>query len=378
MSQAQETDPLVINDQPGAVLTRHRRPLHALTGIRFFAASWVVLFHTRAGDFLDEHAFHHAAVFVHHGYVAVALFFVLSGFILAYTYRDQGTSSTRFWQARFARLWPAWVLSMILFTACYGVPRLTLILAATCMVQAWNPVHPEYAGACNIAGWTISIEAFFYLIFPLLQRWLQRQSVRTVTIVLVAMLAVAIAIDSADVQLGPPFPFGHWIPFPIYRVPEFILGVAMGNLFLMEGESGVMFASRARSLLTYTGAVLFLVVGCTIISRNASWILIPIVLLLFGLAGERSMPGRVLGSRLVVFGGAISYSMYLLQMTAKYISRPLMGWLHIDSLLLTMVSVPMLLIAMAIPAYLLVEEPSRRALRALFARLDARTAFPAK
>ncbi|MGI9146826.1 MAG: hypothetical protein ACR2IK_09805 [Chloroflexota bacterium] len=58
--------------------------LRALTGLRFFAALHVVGLHLLAAGHLER-----MPVFVRdmiaHGYMAVGLFFVLSGFILTYT-----------------------------------------------------------------------------------------------------------------------------------------------------------------------------------------------------------------------------------------------------------------------------------------------------
>ena len=57
----------------------------------------------------------HAGRFIMNGYSAVTLFFMLSGFILAYNYRGQIETrhhTFRFWEARFARIWPAYVFSL--------------------------------------------------------------------------------------------------------------------------------------------------------------------------------------------------------------------------------------------------------------------------
>jgi len=66
-----------------------RRPvLNALTGIRFIAALYVVLFHYLDPARLDLALPAHFAVYhlVRYGYVGVSVFFVLSGFVLAYNY----------------------------------------------------------------------------------------------------------------------------------------------------------------------------------------------------------------------------------------------------------------------------------------------------
>src|SRR5580704_9263285 len=98
-------------------LTAHRRSLKALTGIRFFAAFYVVVFHTRVGQVLGDHGYRAASNFFASGYLAVPLFFLLSGFILAYTYEGQieePGDHRRFWEARFARIWPVYAVSLLM------------------------------------------------------------------------------------------------------------------------------------------------------------------------------------------------------------------------------------------------------------------------
>jgi peptidoglycan/LPS O-acetylase OafA/YrhL len=87
--------------------------LNALTTLRFLAALHVVLFHMRVTGVLPGGPWWYqnlASV----GYIGVNLFFVLSGFILVYTYANTTVSPRRFWQARFARIYPAYALSLLL------------------------------------------------------------------------------------------------------------------------------------------------------------------------------------------------------------------------------------------------------------------------
>src|SRR5262245_31988850 len=91
-------------------------------------------------------------IFLSNGYLAVGLFFLLSGFILAYTYDGQieGTRNRlRFWEARFARIYPVYLLSLVLaYKFATGIDWSTK-LAVVGMVQAWNPFNSEMAGAWN-------------------------------------------------------------------------------------------------------------------------------------------------------------------------------------------------------------------------------------
>ncbi|MCP4503608.1 MAG: acyltransferase [Deltaproteobacteria bacterium] len=93
--------------------------LKMLTGIRFLAALHVVIYHLWRYD-----AWHPPGIVldaVAAGPVAVTLFFVLSGFILTYTYASTDgesasllSSSTAFWRVRFARIYPVYALGLLI------------------------------------------------------------------------------------------------------------------------------------------------------------------------------------------------------------------------------------------------------------------------
>src|SRR3954451_12303223 len=90
-----------------------RPRLSALTGLRFVAAAHVVGYH-----YLRQ-AFSTAPAALQNvlagGDAAVSLFFVLSGFILTYTYVEQAPrlGARAFWGARFARIYPVYLLAFL-------------------------------------------------------------------------------------------------------------------------------------------------------------------------------------------------------------------------------------------------------------------------
>lgn len=102
-----------------------RRPrLPALTSLRFFAALAVVFFHLHALHITSGQAWFHKLSSL--GYVGVSFFFVLSGFILVYTYAGHTWKASVFWRARFARIYPASLCSRLGTQSC-GIPILVLL-----------------------------------------------------------------------------------------------------------------------------------------------------------------------------------------------------------------------------------------------------------
>jgi peptidoglycan/LPS O-acetylase OafA/YrhL len=155
-----------------------RPRLPAVTSFRFFAAFHVVIFHFQAMKvYLGPVWFQKLSSI---GYVGVSFFFVLSGFILVYTYAGRPLKLGQFWRARFARIYPAYAFSLLLtgpffFYAMlkFDIPffvwpkaHAKLVVALVLgLLQAWVP---QAALAWNSVAWSLSVEAFFYLLFPFL------------------------------------------------------------------------------------------------------------------------------------------------------------------------------------------------------------------
>src|SRR5438105_5116432 len=89
-----------------------RPRLPALTSLRFFAAFHVFIFHVQAIVAVFGPAWYQRLASI--GYVGVSFFFVLSGFILVYTYEGKPIMARDFWRARFARVYPAYAFALLL------------------------------------------------------------------------------------------------------------------------------------------------------------------------------------------------------------------------------------------------------------------------
>src|SRR6201997_1977752 len=93
-------------------MTRPAR-LNALTGLRCFAAVNIVLFH-----FSNPNWFGPLAPVVNAGYASVSFFILLSGYVLAYNYAERARAgkldAVRFYKARFTRLYPIYLLSLLM------------------------------------------------------------------------------------------------------------------------------------------------------------------------------------------------------------------------------------------------------------------------
>src|ERR1051326_2330463 len=148
------------------------RPGHlpALTGLRFLLALWVILDHlTSPGMMLEVPARalpYPIYALVRGGYLAVTTFFVLSGFVLARSYSEtswNGRSLLRYALGRLARVYPVYVLSLVMvapFIAADPTPRkAALVTVHGLLIQGWLGQLPV---SWNTPAWSLSCEMFFY------------------------------------------------------------------------------------------------------------------------------------------------------------------------------------------------------------------------
>lgn len=354
-----------VRQNPASALTLHRGALPALTGIRFFAAIQVVMFHFGAG-FAERHG---APIPVHrmlaNGWTAVTLFFLLSGFILSYTYAGQikrPGGKVRFWEARFARIYPVYLLSLLLCWPSQIHPRPGLSAAVFLMVQAWNPLHVEYGGAWNMPAWTLSTEAFFYLLFPFLLPLLERFSPRTLKVWAVVSVLV-VAFGHTMTPYIEPFTRLTLLPLPVFRFPEFAAGMVLGLLYLRRREH------RASPVLLYSALAAIFAILLLITGPWLSLLVIPFAILIYLLAAGDSALAHLLSRPTFLLLGGASYSIYLLQ-------EPVRAWVHlaftgawsvqVDRGRMDVLLSPVVLILFSIAVFLLWEEPARKWLRSWF------------
>jgi peptidoglycan/LPS O-acetylase OafA/YrhL len=222
------------------------KQLPVLTGLRGVAAYVVLLAH--AVSFVYREKF--PAEMTGLTYFGMSLFFVLSGFVIYYNYADiRGAAGAyRFFVARFARLYPLYVVMLAVswlrfpdpapFDSFWASPLAAL--SGLTLTQSWFNLH-GISGTTFGQSWSISTEWFFYAAFPLLCIPVAkiRRPVRALVvwtgIAVAAMGVIAIYQDAVSRFAGllvgdkPPLSAPPWVWFiyasPILRTLEFIAGM---------------------------------------------------------------------------------------------------------------------------------------------------------
>lgn len=216
-----------------------------LTSARFFAALYVMLYHSI--PLIPSQRGHHGALkrIIGLGYVAVPFFFLLSGFILAVVYLKNSTTvdKRKFYLARFARIYPLYLAAMLLDLPHFlYVQRyikhqsweqtIGVLVATGSLAQAWF-VNLQ---GLNPPGWSLSAEAFFYLLFPFIGVALWRMSGKFVwpfAILIYAGTLLGRFISHANGST-PRQPYN-----PLEHLYAFVLGICLAKLFVWIGAAAV-------------------------------------------------------------------------------------------------------------------------------------------
>lgn len=341
--------------------------------------------------------------------VGLSLFFTLSGFILTYIYdtgpENRPLDKREFFVARVARIYPLYLAALVFSMPIFLVvvashePALSMekVVAmgasAILLLQAW---WPEASTIWNPPGWSLSVEAFFYLLFPIMIRLFHGWSrTRLIGMILVCWVWSWIApltywLFDPD-GLGPTdwASEGPWFVFvkhnPLVRVPEFLVGVVLGKLYLRRPEWSEAEEGRIGALLSVGALVVILAVMS--VAESLNYLLLhngltsPLFcIMIYGLAlgggplvWAMSRPlGVLLGDGTYALyslhSGVIAYSVVATIVTKNFSQSPLTFLLSclISSILLS------------IPCYRKFEMPARRLVRKwLMPRRAPRVAVPA-
>jgi peptidoglycan/LPS O-acetylase OafA/YrhL len=348
----------------------NRVPLPALTGLRFVAALSIAASHgatlalnTKSGGVFSVQQW----LIVQGESLGMPLFFVLSGFVIHYNYQmlvfERSCSGIlRFLWARFARLYPLFLLVLCIDTALsyhlwyeherplwdallQGLPYVLLF------VQSWfykviGHTTLSHVGIVLQITWSVSSEWFFYVVYPiiglLLVRMQRRWIVALVTIawtvgwtsVCITLYSHSPAIDAwAGHHFGPvgadatnsSGSFVRWLQYesPYIRIGEFILGCLVAQCYERmkpspPGPREIRAGGIALVVALFSIPVMIFLmhsptIGTDIFSKMQYNVgLAPsVAILIFCLIRYQSGLSRWLSCRLLISLGEASYSIYL-------------------------------------------------------------------
>jgi peptidoglycan/LPS O-acetylase OafA/YrhL len=333
-----------------------RKQLPHLTGFRAIAAYLVLICHSFATSFsyspiATVHIFDPLA------YLGMSIFFVLSGFVITYTYYDRFVqlpwrqAVQAFAVARFARLYPIYIFCLFsdrhYFSPLVRNSTLGEKLSFITLTQSWWNMEVLTFSP----SWSVSTECFFYLCFAtwMLQPGASRHQAayirRTAVFTLMGVFLLLAAVFAARVDITAClsvlrrsyFPdVWDWLRYysPYVRIGEFIAGACAARMFMATQHNPPSPSRQKQADLLCMGsgmAIIAFMIG------NAGWFpsgsFLYFLSLNFGYAPflayifyacsrYPNLLTRWCSARPMQIGGEISYSLYMLQFTIfRYILR---------------------------------------------------------
>lgn len=360
-------------------------PVLPLTSVRFFAAFYVILVHSVLwSNHLETATW--GERFLRAGYTAVGFFFVLSGYILAYVYLDTGRRFDRraFWTSRFARIYPLLFTSLLLDVPNDFLRRLSSHGVGSAFLRSFVTLLSEGALLQSLDGhfrtingpsWSLSAEAFFYLLFPFVSFWIWRRkgvhafglffffwgcAMFTPFLVTVLRPELFVPVDSSRLQWAVEL-------MPVFRVFEFLSGIVLCSI---QRSLAARLTSENLNRLAY----IFLTFGCVLfavaiefankipILAMSNGLLLPIYgLTILGLTNIRGWFSSLLSHKYLVILGESSYAIYLLHDPIwLYFSR-----VHEINTLSIWFFYICVVISVSIASFFLLERPARKKILAL-------------
>lgn len=383
--------------------------IRQLTGIRFIAAAWVLLYHLQGPlNTLHLLAIPGLGDVARVGRLGVDLFFALSGFILTHTYLRRMGPSLRargtldFWWLRLARIYPVHLVMIVVAgVAVVAQARVTGedlnrswlnpfdFVKNIFLVQEWGP---EPQRGWNFVAWSLSMEWLAYLIFPLLVLllWVLHKRINAIGLAILWVLTM-IPLVMYGLSTSDAYYTNNW--GSTYRIiSEFIAGAITYLIVcrLLPGSAMQEPASprveRIASILAVVLPVL-VVAGAVFLANLPAaqppqvtvdadaeplppyfhLLLVPLLIAWIGaLALSRRGLARFLSTRALVLGGFISYSLYMTHLVWFGLWRAAMRAAGIDGGVLYALGFIALVGGALVIAWLMwkfVEEPAREWMR---------------
>jgi peptidoglycan/LPS O-acetylase OafA/YrhL len=314
--------------------------LNELDGLRFLCSTWIFFGHF--GSFLCKYIENKQIfAFSERGNIPLNCFFLLTAFVLHHSSRKKDfsnfASKRDFWFGRIARVYPLYVASLVLtlpqfylyakdssWEVTVGTAFLTPLL-----LQSWTPWTSFY---WNSVLWAISTFAFFWVLYPCLCTLVERHLNSLVKEIAVAVLSYLLAL----------FPFlliyagvsSSWYAlfrsFPPLRLPTFIPGMIACKWFANYKIPSHRIAQIVAFAVTDL-SILFIYLWAFFFPESdpESWrggcevlfdaLFTPVwCVTLVGLSNGCGLIAMLLRTRVLVFLGQLSFSIYALQMISDY------------------------------------------------------------
>lgn len=375
--------------------SRHNNYFSGLTGLRGFAATWVMLLHFYAltpnhpkaftlGEFQLDFS-----PFISLGWIGVHIFFVLSGFLLSVPFirwmegKKAYPKLPNYYAKRILRVFPAYyfqLMIVLILSVTIGYKDLpgweSFLLHLFMLIN----IEPWFVQPLEGVWWTLPTELSFYLVLPLIAVLAHRLG-----IVVVLLLSVGLTVAFRYwfflmfAEQGEGVLVARTERFPGH-ISLFVIGMMASYLF--QKYKPILQRTRVCNYLLLISVVILFCMGHLILTlaneglyHNGHYMFffwnsinaIGIAMLILSIAAKHWLCRILFENRFILFLGVISYSIYLwhfliMTLVKRYIFTDMeVNWP------LFMVSFPIVALVSAL-SYQFIEAPIMRLGGRLFNR----------
>jgi peptidoglycan/LPS O-acetylase OafA/YrhL len=288
--------------------------IEQLTFTRFIAALLIVSFHfVRGSNEISEDLIQ---FIIKQANVAVSYFFILSGFVMIIAYHKKST--IRFFQyiiSRLARIYPVYLFAIILLFTLYVLSEnldCEALFLNLLMIQAWVPGK---ALLFNIPGWSLSVELFFYMTFPLLFNYIYSKFnylklIFPIIIFWVGSQILFHFLINQNYLLDLSFSKIDLLYFPLMHVNSFLIGNLAGLYFVNKKVSPQNFDFEILGVVLLIILALKFPIGLNFHNGFLALLFAPLILLI---AINNGKITALFKSKICIFLGEISFGIYIFQ-----------------------------------------------------------------
>jgi peptidoglycan/LPS O-acetylase OafA/YrhL len=282
----------------------------ALDGWRGIAAPLIAIFHFHINSTISTSAF------VHHSWMLVDFFFVLSGFVVTHAYAgrlETAEARVTFWKKRFARVWPLHVFMLGLFillefyryaTTGSGFTGDRSAFAIFTNLALLQSMHFHDQLTWNTPSWAVSTEFYTYIVFALLLGAATSVGKRVFAGLFIVVASVGVLVFISRYGMHETFDFGFF---------RCLYGFFFGSLTYEVWRRWPMRSGTVVEAAAFLLTVLYLLFAPG--HAALEYLAVPVfAVIVLAFAGDGGAISQVLCAKPIEKLGQWSYAIYLVQM----------------------------------------------------------------
>ncbi|WP_312300303.1 acyltransferase [Chryseobacterium sp.] len=294
-----------------------------ITFTRFVAAMAIVISHFNKDLFLYK--IDYISNLFLRANVGVSYFFILSGFIMIIAYHKKDKIDyLEFYKNRFARIYPLYILGLLL----YFMTRSQMfdwykLMLYSLGIQSWIPGE---AMILNFPGWSISVEFFFYLLFPLLYNYFYYRKNKMIWVAAIGLWLITQVFSNLYPVYGAyegPHTKSHEFLyyFPLWHLNEFLIGNLAGIFFVRNYRQ----KNYDRQVIVLFLLILVTLMFVPLFYHNGLMALL-FVPAIFVISANNGWVTRFFSLKPLEYLGEISYGIYITHIPVLYLVRAFLEW----------------------------------------------------